>query len=145
MVRTLVLVASVAALAPTRIETTKMEPKVPSAGDREVVDISGYYTCRGKETNGKQYTGIAVITKAKEVYAVQWTIGIGSTFLGVGIRQGNILAVSWAQPGEQTVVRGINMYKIDKGPTLTGRWATLPGDGTLKSETLTFLKRLGDE
>jgi hypothetical protein len=144
MVRTLVLLASFAALAPNRVETAKVTTRT-DLEEREPVDITGYYTCRGREGNGAQYTGVAVVTKAKEVYIVQWTIGIGSNFVGVGIRQGDKLAVSWAQAGEKGLVRGINLYRIEKGPTLNGRWATLPGDGTLKTETLTFLKKLGSE
>jgi hypothetical protein len=145
MVRILILAASLAALIPQRIETAKVNTRADQPGDREVLDITGYYTCSGKETNGSRYTGIAVITKVKEIYVVQWTVGIGSTFLGVGIRQGNSLSVSWAQPADKGVVRGINVYRIDKGPMLTGRWATLPGDGELKTETLTYLKKLGEE
>jgi hypothetical protein len=144
MVWTLVLLAS-AALAPGHISTTKEDVRADRPGDREMLDISGYFTCRGKEGNGTPYTGVAVITRAKDVYLVQWNIGIGSTFLGVGIRQGNTLSVSWAQSTERGVMRGINVYRIEKGPTLHGRWATLPGDGTLKTETLTFLKRLSDD
>jgi hypothetical protein len=144
MFRTLVLFAA-AGLAPDRIDTARLSGRADRPGDQEVVDIAGYYTCRGREANGKPYTGIAVITKAKEIYVVQWTIGVGSTFVGVGIRQGNTLAVSWAQGADKGVVRGINLYRIEKGPMLNGRWATLPGDGTLKTETLTFLKRLGEE
>jgi hypothetical protein len=37
------------------------------------------------------------------------------------------------------------MYKIDPGPRLTGRWATIPGPGVIQSETLTFLKHLDEE
>jgi hypothetical protein len=145
MLRTLTLLAAVSGPVPGSIDTVRLTATVDRPGDREMIDIAGYYTCRGKEASGKQYTGIAVITKANEIYIVQWTIGVGSTFMGVGIRQGNTLAVSWAQGTEKGILRGINLYRIEKGPMLTGRWATLPGDGTLKTETLTFLKRLGDE
>ena len=43
-------------------------------------------------------------------------------------------------PGERGTIRGINLYKIEAGPRLVGRWATLPGPGYLQNETLTFLK-----
>jgi hypothetical protein len=113
--------------------------------ETEDVDIDGYYTCRGID-NLKNYNGIAVISKKEEIYVVQWMIGTGGGFFGVGIRQGNTFAVSWALPGDvKGVVRGVNLYRIEKGPRLTGEWAALPGRGTVNRETLTFLKRLNEE
>ena len=124
-------------------------PKATSAAKEtkaaEESDIDGYYVCKGID-NLKSYTGIAVITKKDEVYVVQWMVGMGAGFFGVGIRQGDTLAVSWAIPGDvKGVVRGINVYHIEKGPRLTGEWATLPGRGTVNRETLTFLKRTDSE
>ena len=51
------------ALAPGRIETAKVEARADKSGDREMVDITGYFTCRGKEANGKPYNGVAVNCK----------------------------------------------------------------------------------
>ena len=42
-------------------------------------------------------------------------------------------------------VRGINYYRIEPGPRLMGQWATLHGNGTINTETLTLLKRLGED
>ena len=111
----------------------------------DVADISGYYTCRGLESGGKTYSGVAVISKKADVYLVQWMVGGGSTFTGIGIRQGNGFSASWAIAGERGLVRGINTYKIEPGPRLVGRWATLPGGGVLQNETLTFLKNIEEE
>jgi hypothetical protein len=72
-------------------------------------------------------------------------IGSGSTFLGIGVRQGQSLSASWAMPGEKGLIRGVNMYRIEPGPRLVGRWATLPGPGVQQQETLTFLKNLDDD
>jgi len=114
--------------------------------DPDVNDISGYYTCKGVEAGGKSYSGIAIITKKNDVYSVQWVIGSGSTFVGIGVRQGQTLAASWAMPGEKgLLIRGVNVYKIEPGPRLVGRWATIPGPGIQQHETLTFLKNLDPE
>ena len=116
--------------------------------ETEVGDISGYYTCKGMEVGGKAYSGVAVISSKGDVYVVQWMVGSGSTFTGIGIRQGNTFAASWAIPGERGVVKGVNMYRIETasgGPRLTGRWASIPGPGVLQSETLTFLKQMEEE
>ena len=124
---------------------TPKTPKVKADPVEEAPGIDGYYTCKGKEAGGKAYTGICVITKKNDVYVVSWMIGAGSSFTGIGIRQGNNLAVSWSITGDRGVVRGVNLYQIQSGGRLSGRWATLPGPGVMQSETLTFLKKLDEE
>lgn len=113
--------------------------------EKEVGDLSGYYSCSGSEGIGKSYKGVATITKKGDIYVVQWMVGTGSAFYGVGIQQGNNLACSWAIPGDKGIVRGVNLYRIEPGPRLVGRWAAIPGDGSMRSETLTFLKKMEDE
>lgn len=111
----------------------------------QIGDLSGYYTCKGLELGGKTYNGIAAVTKKNDVYMIQWMVGSGSTFTGVGIRQGDTFACSWALTNDRGVIRGVNLYRIETGPRLVGRWATLPGPGVLQTETLTFLKALGED
>ncbi len=132
-------------------QSGRSQTNAPPAGagqDRKPaadIDIDGYYSCKGLD-NLKNYSGVAVITKKEEVYVVQWMVALGGGFYGVGIRQGNTLAVSWALPGDaKGIVRGVNLYRIEKGPRLVGEWATLPGRGTVNRETLTFLKKLDQE
>ena len=132
-------------MAPETAARSKTTPVDTKSIEQEVGDISGYYTCKGVETGGKTYTGVAVIAKKNDVYVIQWMIGAGSTFSGLAIRQGNTFAASWAVPGERGLMRGINLYTIQPGPRLVGRWATLPGPGVHQSETLTFLKKLDVE
>jgi hypothetical protein len=141
----LILVGALSALSPTRPEV--VAKNVPQL-EQEIGDISGYYTCKGLEVGGKQYNGVVVISRKSDIYVVQWMIGSGSTFTGVGIRQGNTLSASWAIPGERGVVRGINVYRIEtgsNGPRLVGRWASIPGPGALQNETLTFLKEMQED
>lgn len=111
----------------------------------KVADVSGYYICKGSEAGGKPYNGMVLIAKKSEIYIVQWVMGGGSTFTGVGIRQGNSFAVSWAMTSDKGLIRGINTYRVEPGPRLVGRWATLPGPGVLQNETLTFLKNLDED
>lgn len=114
--------------------------------ETEVGDISGYYSCEGQEAGGKTYNGVVTIRRKNDVYVVQWVIGEGSNFTGVGIRQGNGFSAGWASPGPNGVVmRGVNTYRIDSisgSPRLSGRWTSLPGNGLVQSETLTFLKAM---
>ena len=128
--------------SPVSPQALNVPPKIVL---EEVADISGYYVCKGLEGSGKPYAGIAVIAKKGEIYIVTWVIGGASTFTGIGLRQGNNLAVSWAIASDKGLVRGVNSYRIEIGPRLTGRGATLPGNGVLQSETLTFLKNLDED
>ena len=139
------LLALAASTAPGRPDGAATAAKVKAAAVEDNAEIDGYYSCKGQEVGGKSYSGVCVISKKGEVYLVSWMIGSGSTFTGLGIRQGSTLAVSWALPGDRGMVRGINLYTIQSGGRLAGRWATLPGPGMMQSETLTFLKALDQD
>lgn len=137
---------SISALTDARAESGAGQTQVAKlTASEQIGEISGYYTCKGRESGGKNYSGICVISKQNEVYVVQWMIGAGSTFVGIGLRQGDTLAASWAIPGDKGVVRGVNLYKIEPGPRLVGRWASLPGPGRLQDEVLTFLRPLDED
>ena len=114
----------------------------------EAADLSGYYTCKGQEAGGKNYTGIVVLTKKNDVYLIQWVVGGGANFSGIAIRQGNTVAASWSIPNTTGgIVRGVNLYRVEtttSGPRLVGRWASVPGPGIQQTETLTYLKKLDD-
>jgi len=146
---TSLFVFSLMALAtPGTADHTKLTvAKADFFADKVIVDLSGYYVCEGQEGPDKGYKGIAVISKKGDVYLIQWVIGTGTSFHGVGIRNETTLSAAWAMPmGDKgTLVRGVNMYRIEAGPRLIGRWATVPTDGTIRSETLTFLKKLDDD
>lgn len=114
------------------------EPKI--IPKEEIGDISGYYDCKGEQFDGKKYTGVVIIYKKNDVYVVSWVIAGNPSFTGIGIRRNNYLAVSWALQGEKKFIQGINFYRIEPGPRLVGRWASLPGIGELQKETLIFLK-----
>jgi hypothetical protein len=118
--------------------------KADLKGELTTFDLSGYYICEGNEGPGKQYKGIAVITKKNDVYVVQWVIGTSPSYAGDGLRTDNTFSAGWALTlGEKnSLIRGVNTYRIETGPRLVGRWATVPGDGTIRTETLTFLKKL---
>jgi hypothetical protein len=132
--------------APDTEKETPIKKGDKLAAQPEIGDLSGYYTCKGQEAGGKHYGGVAMLLKKNDLYVVQWMVSGGSTFTGIGIRQGDTLAVSWALPSDRgALVRGVNMYKVEAGPRLVGRWASLPGPGVLQNETLSFLKKLDVE
>ena len=133
---------------------TTADPQLAKAGkgapnlrqvQPEMADLSGYYTCKGQEAGGKNYSGIVVLTKKNDVYLISWVVGGGSNFSGIAIRQGNNLAASWSIASERGIVRGVNLYRIEAAngsPRLNGHWASVPGPGVQQQETLTFLKKL---
>jgi len=142
------LVLSLLALAtPGVSDNTKNIAKADFFGEKIVGDLSGYYVCDGQEGPDKSYKGIAVINKKGDIYLIQWVVGAGLNFTGVGIRSDNTLAAGWAMPvGDKgSLMRGVNIYRIEAGPKLIGRWAAVPSDGTMRSETLTFLKKIDDD
>ncbi len=106
-------------------------------------DITGVWLVEGVE-HGKDedraYTGVAIIKKVGDVYMIR-AIGMDwPTLVGIGIRRNDSLNVSWSA-GD---VRGVTTYRIGKNK-LSGRWATLPGNGRINEERLQFLKSLPAE
>jgi len=140
----MLLIVTLSGVTANRPDGTQPKTEKPEA-EPAIADLSGYYTCKGQEANGKAYSGIAIISKKNDVYVVQWVVGVGNNFTGIGIRQANTFAASWALTTEKGTVRGVNLYRVESGPRLIGRWATLPGPGVTQTETLTFLKSLDKE
>jgi hypothetical protein len=90
-------------------------------------DITGVYRCQGDH-----YQGTTTITRVGEVYHLDWDLG-REQYQGVAIRTGKVLSSSWGH--------GIVVYEIG-AKKLTGKFATFPSDGKLRTETLTFVKPL---
>lgn len=99
----------------------------------DVPDITGRYKCEGASPGGQAYRGTVEISKKGDTYALKWAFGPGETYQGVGILEGNVLAVSYSGTG----FTGVVVYKVEKGPKLVGRWAFAGGKGTVQTETLT--------
>src|SRR5260370_40351073 len=99
-------------------ELAKNGPPSVRPVEPDMADISGYYTCKGQEAGGKNYSGICVLTKKSDVYLVSWVVGGGSNFMGIAIRQGKSFAASWSLTTERGIVKGVNLYRLesDSGP-----------------------------
>ena len=101
-------------------------------------DIQGYYEVSGIDISGKPYQGIAIIRRIESIYLVQWILGdLG--FRGVGLREGDKLVVGYVQMDRP--FQGVYSYKINPG-RLVGRWVSVPGDGTVRTEDMVLLKVL---
>jgi hypothetical protein len=107
----------------------------PVRAQDDGIVISGRYRCVGTAPGGNTYQGQVAVTHRGDIYLITREIA-GVSHEGVGIRNGNILSVSWRNPSET----GIAVYRIlkgSRGPRLVGRWTTNP---TRASDT-----RLADE
>jgi hypothetical protein len=101
------------------------------------IDITGTYNCSGNNpgSTGNGYHGTATISKAGSTYLMSWSIA-GTSYTGIGIKNGTMLSVSWYSAGQT----GIVVYHISPngtGVTLNGQWAGMGANGLLGTETLT--------
>jgi hypothetical protein len=94
------------------------------------VDITGRYAVVGTNPDGGTYQGTAEISKRGATYRIRWVIGVNETYEGVGILEGDVLAVSFSSG----TTSGVVLYRVEKAK-LSGRWALL-GSDAVHSETL---------
>jgi hypothetical protein len=86
--------------------------------DSKSNDVAGSYSITGKNPSGQSYNGDLTIKKQESVYQFSWTVG-GSSYDGVGVRDGNLIAVGYGA-GDSGKGCGAAIYKIgDK--TLDGK------------------------
>lgn len=108
------------------------EPLPPPAP----VGLEGVYKIEGKNAQGKPYTGMGQLGKRGEGYFVVWHLQ-GGRYQGLGVRQGNSLAMAQATDGFE-----VGCYRIilTKGiPTLQGQWTSWPGGRDVCAETWTWV------
>ena len=82
-------------------------------------DIAGTYTIIGRNPNAgnaSDYSGTLTITPRGSVYQFSWETA-GRRYEGIGIRQGNTIAVGWG--AEQC---GVANYQVGANNTLRGNW-----------------------
>ncbi|MEL6178154.1 MAG: hypothetical protein AAFS10_04330 [Myxococcota bacterium] len=122
------------ALGAVEAETEESESRVTAIGS-----LAGTYKVTGSGDGGG-YVGVARITRLNdEVYHVEWNILPGASFFGLGMRDGNTLAVGIQSPREPDYL-GVVVYRISEGPTLEGRWTVAGAGGAVAGEVLEFQK-----
>ena len=101
-------------------------PAAPAAG------LPGVYECQGMGADGRAYRGAVIIEPDGNRFVLQWYVASQLTAIGLGIREGNMLAVSFfgADAG------GVVLYRID-GTRLVGQWSAPVANGQVYEETLT--------
>jgi len=127
MIRKLLRVAAIATVLHV------FAPAVCSAQD---IALDGVYRSEGVNPDGTKYRGTVEIAKDDQTYLVRW-LARQVTSIGIGIVKGDVLAVSY-YTGTNI---GVALYRIEKGPRLTGEWTVLGADGQRYPETLTKMGR----
>jgi hypothetical protein len=108
-----------------------------SAADPETAKIAGSYSASGEDISGAKYTARVEITTEGDSYRVNWKYTDGSEFIGIGLREGKTLSVSWAgQAGPGKIMVGVMVYTINKNGTMEGKWTILGAKGKVKTESL---------
>jgi hypothetical protein len=111
---------------PLFAQTAEPAPAAPEAG------LPGVYECQGISADGRAYRGAVIIHPDGNRFVLQWYVAAQLTAVGLGIRDGNALAVSFF--GAEA--NGVVLYRID-GARLIGQWSAPVTTGQVFEETLT--------
>jgi hypothetical protein len=136
-----VIPALVLPLAPLSTVTTTAATAAivaESGATEEAAVLTGTYDCQGMEPDGTPYRGVVQIIPNHGTYDIIWTFSSGQQYAGLGVVNGDVLAVSYF-----TNRPGVVAYKIEsseQGPRLKGQW-TVVGAGAVFQETLTRTSR----
>jgi hypothetical protein len=98
-------------------------------------DLAGVYACEGTGPNNITYKGTVEILRYENAYHVRWSISSSEEYLGIGVLNGDVLAVSYFGG-----VPGVVVYRIERqaqGPRLVGQWTVVEAAGQVFMETLT--------
>jgi hypothetical protein len=82
-------------------------------------DIAGKYNITGSNPDGGQYKGTLEVITRGDVYQFRWNAG--TQYDGVGIQNGDIIAVAFAN-GPDGKGCGVVDYDIGSDGSLTGKW-----------------------
>lgn len=111
-------------------------PTPVRAGDPETAKIAGSYTAAGEDINGLKYTATVEVEEEGDAYRVTWKYKDGAEFIGVGVRTGRLLSISWAGQVGNRVMVGVMVYEVKKNGAMEGKWTILGAKGRIRTETL---------
>ena len=106
--------------------------------------LVGIWHVSGEEA-GKPYAGVVIVQEDEDapgLVFVHYAVGMASA-IGVGIRDGDRLAVTWTQRGSGH--GGVTSYRLSAdGKSAKGTWTPAPSDGKTRKETLRYLRPTSD-
>lgn len=115
---------------------TSANSQKPSSDD----DVAGNYSVTGKNLSDQSYQGDLTVKKQGDVYQFSWTAG-GSSYDGVGVRDGNLVAVGYGA-GTDGKGCGAAIYKIGEN-SLSGKLGGW-GYNQVGTQTAVLLKQNKD-
>jgi hypothetical protein len=108
---------------------------VVTGAQQPQVDVVGNYKVTGiYAPTGQAYAAKVEISKNGDVYKVQWKSS-DKTWEGVGLREGDRLAVATASGGKNMAIMSYRIVTTGNTLRLVGHWA-YPGDKMKSSETM---------
>lgn len=103
------------------------------------IEIVGKFRSETVESSGRKMTNEVTIEKRGDAYLLSYRNAAGGLiYVATGIRNGDTLSTCWVSAGQA----GVSVYKIEKGPKLTGEYTPLAGVGLLTPETLVPFRRI---
>ena len=93
--------------------------KSANSSNTTAPDIAGNYQVSGRNSEGGQYKGTLQVITRGDVYQFRWNTG--RQYDGIGIQNGNIIAVAYANGADGTGC-GVVDYDIGSDTSLNGKW-----------------------
>jgi len=128
--------ASVKPDAKAGLTVAVLRKPMPAADEQ--VEIAGKYTSEVVDPDGKSMITEAVVERRGDGYMITYQKDGKLVFVGTAIRKGDQLSMCWMSGGQA----GVSVYKIEKGPKLTGEFTTLGGLGVIGKEVMTPFRRI---
>lgn len=135
MVKLPLAFVSALALLPTFVPPS--ESVLPAQAATSAADLNGTYLCEGTRPDGAVYRGTVSIVRHNGTYQLLWSVGDEEQYLGIGILNGDVLAVSYFGGAP-----GVVAYRVEQAATsarLVGQWTVANAGGQVFGETLTRL------
>jgi uncharacterized protein (TIGR03067 family) len=110
----------------------------PTPPADEALDITGKFKSELVEPDGKTVVTEAEIERWGDAYRVTYRKDGKVAFLATALRRGDQLSMCWVSAGQV----GVSVYKIEKGPKLTGDFTTLTGLGVVGREVMTRVRQV---
>lgn len=103
----------------TNSNSTSTAPKSTAPSSTTAPEIAGKYNVAGSNPGGGNYRGTLEIIRQGDVYQFRWNAG--TQYDGVGVANGNVVAVSFAN-GANGKGCGVIDYEIAGDGALDGKW-----------------------
>jgi hypothetical protein len=98
----------------------------------EPADLTGTYSCRGQNFDGKPYEATVQVEKENDAYQLLWIANDEVVAVGMGVLRNDVLAVAYFSGSP-----GVVAYHLEGEGRLVGHWTVPDAGGIVASETLT--------